>query len=58
MIENEITNLFALVGSIKANAERVQGAEKADSLIEGITEMCDIANDKLSVIQSEVKENV
>jgi len=50
-----LTNLFALVGSIKANAEKFNGAENAQTLIEGIKEMCDIANDKLSLVQSEVK---
>jgi len=57
MIENEILNLFALVGSIKQNAEKINGAENAEK-IQGITQMCEIAEEKLSVIQSEVKENV
>jgi len=54
MFENELTNLFALVGSIKTNAEKIQSAE-TQNLIEGIKDMCDIAEEKLSIVQSEVK---
>jgi hypothetical protein len=41
--ENEITNLFALVGSIKTNAEavskQIQGAEDSKSRIDGILQL-------------------
>ena len=56
MIENELTDLFALVGSIKANAEKIEGAENVQSLIDGITEMCEIAEEKLSLIRNETSE--
>ena len=59
MIENEILNLFALARSIRANAEKIGRRIDGDgaNVIEGIERMCDITEDKLTLLQknNEVK---